>query len=119
MFGLSFQNEKESTRCLAAEAVDDVEQYFQDEALAPAPRHRGRGRGRGRVRPQPVAAPEVEQEPLAGPEVPEVSPAVYAVGIAGINQSLAALNQAMPLVQQILQQRNPKMTDAYAAVLYT
>ena len=26
----------------AAEAADNVEQSFQDEALAPAPRHRGR-----------------------------------------------------------------------------
>ena len=32
----------------AAEAVDIVEQSFQDEALAPAPRRRGRGSsGRG------------------------------------------------------------------------
>ena len=32
----------------AAEAVDDIEQSFQDEALAPAPRRRGRGSsGRG------------------------------------------------------------------------
>ena len=32
----------------AAEAADDVEQFFQDEALAPAPRCRGRGcSGRG------------------------------------------------------------------------
>ena len=31
-----------------AEAVDNVEQSFQDEALAPAPQHRGRGSsGRG------------------------------------------------------------------------
>ena len=28
---------------LAAEAADDVEQSFQDEALAPASRRRGRG----------------------------------------------------------------------------
>ena len=39
--------------------------------------------------------------------------------MAGINQGLAALNQAMPLVQQMLQQRNQEMTDADAAVLYT
>ena len=32
----------------AAEAADDVEQFFQDEALAPAPRRRGRdSSGRG------------------------------------------------------------------------
>ena len=34
----------------ATEVADDVEQSFQDEALAPAPRHRGRGSsGRGVV----------------------------------------------------------------------
>ena len=34
----------------AAEAADNVEQSFQDEALAPAPRRRGRGSsGRGVV----------------------------------------------------------------------
>ena len=27
----------------AAEAIDNVEQSFQDDALAPAPRRRGRG----------------------------------------------------------------------------
>ena len=33
---------------LAVEAVDNVEQYFQGEALAPAPRRKGRGSsGRG------------------------------------------------------------------------
>ena len=39
--------------------------------------------------------------------------------MAVINQGLAALNQAMPLVQQMLQQRNQEMTDAEAAILYT
>ena len=63
----------------AAEAADDVELFFQDEAFVSAPRRWGRGRGRGRVRPQPVAAPEVEQEPLVEPEAQEVGPAVYAV----------------------------------------
>ena len=103
----------------AAEAADDVEQSFQDEVFVPAPRRRGRGRGRGRVRPQPVAASEIEQEPPVEPEAPQVDPAVFAAGMAGINQGLAALNQAMPLVQQMLQQRNPEMTDAEAAILYT
>ena len=37
--------------------------------------------------------------------------------MAGINNELAALNQAMPLVQQMLQQRNQEMSDAEAAVL--
>ena len=87
----------------AADAAfeDDIgkNQSVQDEiSLAP----RFRGRGRGRVRPQPVAAPEVEQEPLVEPEAPEVDPAVYAVDIVGINQGLAALNRAMLLVQQKL-----------------
>ena len=87
----------------AAEAADDAEQSFQDEVFVPAPRRIGRGRGRGRVRPQPTVAPEVEQETPVEPEAPQVDPAVFAAGMAGINQSLAALNQAMPLVQQMLQ----------------
>ena len=93
-------------RARAAPAVDaafedDIgeNQSVQDEIpLAP----RCRGRGRGRVRPQPVAAPEVEQEPLVEPEALEVDPAVYAADIVGINQGLAALNRAMLLVQQKL-----------------
>ena len=32
---------------------------------------------------------------------------------------MAALNQAMPLVQQMLQQRDHQMTDADAALLYS
>ena len=65
---------------------DDIgeNQSVQDEIpLAP----RRRGRGRGRVRPQPVAAPEVEQEPLVKPEAPEVDPAVYAADIVGITRA--------------------------------
>ena len=93
-------------RARAAPAVDaafedDIgeNQSVQDEIpLAP----RLRGCGRGRVRPQPVAAPEVEQEPLVEPEAPKDDPAVYAADIVGINQSLAALNRAMLLVQQKL-----------------
>ena len=82
---------------------DDIgeNQSVQDE-IPLAPWRRGRGSGRGRVRPQPVAAPEVEQEPLVEPEAPEVDPAVYAADIVGINQGLAALNRAMLLVQQKL-----------------
>ena len=84
----------------AADAAfeDDIgeNQSVQDEIpLAP----RLRGRGRGRVRPQPVAAPEVEQEPLVEPKTPEIGPAVNAVGIPEINQGLAALNHTMSLVQ--------------------
>ena len=43
--------------------------------------------------------------------------AAFAAGMAGINQGLVALNQAMPLVQQMLQQRNQEMTDQDAALL--
>ena len=89
----------------AADAAfeDDIgeNQSIQDE-IPLAPRRRGRGSGRGRVRPQPVAAPEVEQEPLVEPEALKVDPAVYAADIVGINQGLAALNRAMLLVQQEL-----------------
>ena len=72
----------------AADAAfeDDIgeNQSVQDEIpLSP----RLRGRGRGRVRPQPVAAPEVEQEPLVKPEAPEVDPAVYAADIVGITRA--------------------------------
>ena len=83
----------------AAEAADDVELFFQDEAFVSAPRRWGRGRGRGRVRPQPVDSPEVEQEPLVEPKAPEIGPTVIAVGIPEINQGLVALNQTVSLVQ--------------------
>ena len=39
--------------------------------------------------------------------------------MARINQGLAALNQAMPLVQQMLQQKNHGMIDADATLLYS
>ena len=52
----------------AAEAANYVEQFFQDDALAPAPRCRGRGRGRGRPRMAP--AQEIEQEPVVELEAP-------------------------------------------------
>ena len=45
--------------------------------------------------------------------------AAFAIGMVGINQGLAALNQAMPLVQQMLHQRDHQMTDADAALLYS
>ena len=83
----------------AAEAADEDEQSFQDEVFVPAPRRRGRGRGRGRGRPRIAEAQGVEPEPADEPIAPEVDPAVFAAGIAGINQGLVALNQAMPLVQ--------------------
>ena len=85
------------------------DQSVQDE-IPPAPRRRGRGRGRGRVR---AAA---AQQPDQLPPEPEI-PAAFATGMASINQGLAALNQAMPLVQQMLQQRDQRMTDADAALL--
>ena len=40
--------------------------------------------------------------------------AAFAAGMAGINQGLATLSQAMPLVEHMLQQRNQEMTDADA-----
>ena len=39
--------------------------------------------------------------------------------MVGINQGLASLNQAMPVVQQMLQQRNQGMTDVNALLLYS
>ena len=72
---------------LAVEAADDVEQSFQGKAFVSAPRRRGQGRGRCRVRPQPVAAPEVEQEPLIEPKAPEIGPAVNAVGIPELTRA--------------------------------
>ena len=87
------------------------DQSIQDE-IPPAPRRRGRGRGRGRVRA--AAAPQPDQLPTE-PEIP----AAFATDMAGINQGLAALNQAMPLVQQMLHQRDHHMTDADAALLYS
>ena len=85
--------------------------------FVPTPRCRGRGRGRGR--PRVAVAQEVEPESADEPIAPEVDPATFAAGMTGINQGLATLNQAMPLVQQTLQKRNQKMTDENAAVLYT
>ena len=86
----------------AAEAADEDEQSFQDEVFVPAPRRRGRGRGRGRGRPRVVEAQGVEPELADEPVVPEVDPAAFAASMTGINQGLAALNQAMHLVQQML-----------------
>ena len=48
-----------------------------------------------------------------------MDPTVFAAGMAGINQGLIALNQVMPLVQQILQQRNQEMADAESCFVYT
>ena len=86
------------------EAADVDEQSFQDEALAPAPRRRERCRGRGR--PRAAVAQELEQEPPVELVAPEVDPVAFATGMTSINQGLAALNQAMPLVQHMIQQRN-------------
>ena len=93
-------------RARAAPAADAAFEYefgddqsVQDE-IPPAPRRRGRGRGRGRVR---VAAAQQPDQPPPELEIPVVDPATFATGMAGINQGLAALNQAMPLVQQMLQ----------------
>ena len=45
-----------------------------------------------------AAAQQPDQLPPE-PKIPAVDPATFATGMAGINQGLAALNQAMPLVQ--------------------
>ena len=70
-------------------------QSVQDE-IPPAPRRRGRGRGRGRAR---AAAAQQPNQPPPEPEISAVDPAAFTTGMAGINQGLAALNQAIPLVQ--------------------
>ena len=49
-----------------------------------------------------AAAQQHDQLPPE-PEIPAVDLAAFATGMADINQGLAALNQAMPLVQQMLQ----------------
>ena len=69
--------------------------------FVPAPRCRGRGRGRGR--PRVAVAREVEPEPADEPISPEVDPAAFAPSMTYINQGLETLNQAIPLVQQMLQ----------------
>ena len=109
-------------RARAAPAADAAfeneignDQLVQDE-IPPAPRRRGRGRGRGRVR---AAATQQPDQLPPEPEIPAVDPTAFATGMAGINQSLVALNQAMPLVQQMLQHRDHQMTDADAALLYS
>ena len=80
----------------AAEAAhNDDEQSFQDEApnppLAPPVRRKGR--------PRATAAQRREQQPQAKQVALEIDPIVFAAGMARIDQGLAALNQAMPLVQ--------------------
>ena len=88
-------------RARAAPAADTAfeneisdDQSVQDE-VPPAPRRRGRGRGRGRVR---VATAQQPDQLPPEPEIPAMDPATFATSMAGINQGLAALNQAMPLV---------------------
>ena len=78
--------------------------------VPPDPPRRRRGKGR----PRATVAPEVEQEPRVEHEVPVEGQAAFAAGMAGINQGLATLSQAMPLVEHMLQQRNQEMTDADA-----
>ena len=82
----------------ATEVVEEGEQSYQGE-VPPAPPHRRKGRGRFRA----DAAQEVEQEqPPVEQESPKVDPVVFVAGMVGINQGFEALNQAMPLVQQML-----------------
>ena len=93
----------------AAEPAEKGEHSLQGE-VPPDPPCRRRGKGR----PRATVAPEVEQEPRVEHEVPVEGQAAFAAGMAGINQGLAALSQAMPLVEHMLQQRNQEMTDADA-----
>ena len=74
------------------------DQSVQDE-IPPIPRRRGRGRGRGKAR---AAAAQQPDQPPPEPEIPVVDQEAFATGMAGINQGLEALNQAIPLVQQML-----------------
>ena len=82
----------------AADAVfeDDIgdDQSVQNE-IPPAPRYRGRGTDRGRAR---AAAAQQPDQPPIKLEISTVDPAAFTTGMAGINQGLAALNQAMPLM---------------------
>ena len=48
-----------------------------------------------------------------------MDPIAFSMSMAGINQGLAALNQTIPLVQQMLQQRGHQMIDADAVLLYS
>ena len=48
-----------------------------------------------------------------------MDPTAFAARMVGINQGLVALNQAMPLVQQMLQQRNQGISDSDALFLYS
>ena len=57
-------------------------------------------------------APEVDQEPRVEHDVPVEGQTAFTAGMAGINQGLATLSQAMPLVEHMLQQRTKEMTDA-------
>ena len=79
-----------------AEVAEGDEQSFQGEA-PPTPLHRRRGR------PRVVAAQEQEQYPWVEQEAPELDPIAFVASMIGINQGLAALNQAIPVVQQMLQ----------------
>ena len=69
--------------------------------------------------PRVAEAQEVESKPADELIAPEVDPAAFTASMTGINKGLAALNEAIPLVQQMLQQRNQEMSDEEAAVLYT
>ena len=78
-----------------AEPAEEGEHSFQGEVPPEPPRSR-----RGRSRPRMAPAQEIEQEPAT--ETPQVDPVVFSAGMTGINQGLVAMNQAMPLVQQML-----------------
>ena len=65
----------------AAEVADDVQQSFQDEALALVSRSRGRGRGR----PQLVTDQEIGQEYSVEPVAPEEYLVAFIAGLTLIN----------------------------------
>ena len=77
-------------------ANSEGEQSFQNEALPLVPPRRRRGR------PRAATTQGQEQQPQVEHEVLEIDLIAFVAGMAGINQGLYALNQAMPLVQQML-----------------
>ena len=87
----------------AAEPTEKGEHSLQGEVPPDPPRRR-----RGKGRPRATVAPEVEQEPIVEHEVPVEGQAAFAAGMAGINQALVTLSQAMPLVEHMLQKKETK-----------
>ena len=82
----------------AAEPAEEGKHFLQGEVPPDPPRRR-----RGKGRPRAVVAPEVDQEPRVEHDVPVEGQTAFTAGMAGINQGLATLSQAMPLVEHMLQ----------------